>query len=592
MILFFLFSSVIIKIPFEVKHDIRRVEFQYSHDKNKWYTIGVNKYSYPSFQRKDTFTWKVKEAPEENDEVKNIRVVYSSNDDVIIKNVNNFTIKEEKDRKEYIYNGRKTRIQDTDTSYSWRMLGYNAHHTGYYPHPIYPPLELKWEYGRGVDGSPDYTMVSSSAGNDMLYTRKGSEGVYGINWIAAVDIETGEEIWSRELTSNVMTTALSPDDSLLFVGTSIGWDTLYPTFYCMNPFNGEIKWSKFLHTVEFSPIVVDTIVYAPNLYGGTLTAMSFTGDILFQRRGGFHQTPAYYNNKIYGGDQNCALISIDAYTGDTLWVYSIENDMMTHPIIFNSKVFISCNFYETGGVWKGGLYALDCETGEVLWKKEREREKLSGVGFKIAHNGNVYGSKGYWIVVDSLIGSYAECFNADSGDILWGNDIYFGETNSPTWVITKNGIIWMTPQWIYGLNVINGNIEYTGDTLENVNYYQYARFFPILYKNYLIRGYRTRLYLYEGEVAPPDTLDEESLISIPNPFFNSVRIIGKTDNYILSIYNLMGRKVKVIKGTPDIYGYMNFYWDGKDEKGEFCSQGVYILKAGDLRGKTVYLKRR
>jgi len=302
--------------------------------------------------------------------------------------------------------------------------------------------------------------------------------------------------------------------------------------------------------------------------------------------------PALLRDRVYIGGENSALLSLDAYTGETLWVYPTENWIFAPPLIYNNKVFISCDFYDSNNIWTGGLYSLNAETGNIVWKKEREQELLSGIRFEVADDGRIYTHRGYWVIVDSLIGSYVEYFDADSGNILWSTDLFFGETNSPTWVLSNNSIIWITPQWIYGLNANNGNVVYTSDTLLNVNYFQYARFFPILYKNYLIRGYRTKLFLYEGRTTPPDTLNTNLLRAVPTPFSSSVQIIGKTEENTLFIYDLMGRKIKDIEGAPGSYGYMYFIWDGRDERGEFCPQGVYIMKVGDLKGKTIYLKRR
>lgn len=589
-----LFSLTIVTIPYDLKSGFQKVEFHYSPDGKAWYPIGVNQYLYSFVEDKDTFRWAIRGSPKDNIKIK---VVYSSHEKRIEKELKDFQVEIKEDKgSDYSNNVGLSKVQESDTSYSWRMFGYDPQHTGHYPHPLYPPLELKWEYGKSMDGSADYTMVSSCAGNGMLYTRKGSQGSYGINWVAAIDIETGEEVWSRELTSNVWTTVLSYGDSLLFVGTSSGWDTLSPTFYCMDPFTGEIKWSKFFHTVEFSPIVVDTIVYASTLQG-YLYAYTIAGEELWidhvypATQTSWGGIPTYLNNRVYIGGENRALLSLNAYTGETLWIYPTENWILAQPIIHNGKIFISCDFYDSNNVWTGGLYSLDSETGNVVWKKEREIEPLSGVRFEVAGGGRIYAQKGYWVIVDSLVGSYVECFTVDSGNVLWNNDLFFGEMGSPVWTFSDNGIIWITPEWIYGLNADNGNIVYTTDTLENVNYFQYARFFPILYTTYLIRGYRTKLFLYQGRTEPLDTLNVNSIIAIPIPFSTLVQIIGKTDVNILSVYDLMGRKIMDIEGTQGGFGYMYFKWDGRDKTGRSLPSGVYFCTVGSLKQKLIKIRR-
>ena len=42
------------------------------------------------------------------------------------------------------------KMDDFPDPYAWRTVGYDPQHTGYYPLPIYPPMELKWTYNWGV----------------------------------------------------------------------------------------------------------------------------------------------------------------------------------------------------------------------------------------------------------------------------------------------------------------------------------------------------------------------------------------------------------------------------------------------------------
>ena len=593
MILLVILGLTVVKIPYEVKKDCQKVEFYYSPDGKEWDVIGMHQYPYFSSPIQDTFRWVVKGKPKGGIRLK---VVYFSPQGRIEKEVKDFKIKVKADKGEdYYYYGRTKGPDKSDTTYSWRMLGYDAQHTWHYPHPLYPPLELKWEYG---EGDPDYTMVSSSAGNGMLYTRNG-EG-HDINWVSAIDIETGNEVWSRELTSNVWTTVLSPGDSLLFVGTSSGWDSLSPTFYCMDPFTGSIKWSKFFYTVEYSPIVVDTVVYASTLqgylYAYTLEGAKIWIDhVYLATQTSWGGTPVYFRNKVYIGGENRALLSLDANTGETLWVYPTENWILNPPIIYNNKVFISCDFYDSNNVWTGGLYSLDTETGDIVWKREREQEHLSGMRFEVAGEGQIYAQRGYWVVVDSLGASYVESFDADSGDIIWTRDLYSGATDSPVWGMSGNGIIWITSQWIYAIDGKDGQIisvsDSFPDTMPGVDYIQYARFFPILYKNYLIRAHRYKIFLYQGRVTPLDTLNITSIDALPNPFVNTTTIIANTGANTLFIYDPMGRRIKGIKGSKDAFGYMHFLWDGKGENGISLPAGIYFCKVGSLRQKLIKIGR-
>ena len=88
----------------------------------------------------------------------------------------------------------------------------------------------------------------------------------------------------------------------------------------------------------------------------------------------------------------------------------------------------------------------------------------------------------------------------------------------------------------------------------------------------------------------------------PNPFNPETWIsfsLGKTENVVIKIYDVQGRLVKTLNlGTKPIGVYIGkdkaAYWDGKSDKGEKVSSGVYyyVMQAGPFRGtrKMVILK--
>lgn len=67
----------------------------------------------------------------------------------------------------------------------------------------------------------------------------------------------------------------------------------------------------------------------------------------------------------------------------------------------------------------------------------------------------------------------------------------------------------------------------------------------------------------------------------PNPFYQSTRIryyIPKLSNIDLSVYNILGQKVKtLIYDVKDAGEYVTS-WDGSDDKGHRCSNGIYFYK--------------
>ena len=73
----------------------------------------------------------------------------------------------------------------------------------------------------------------------------------------------------------------------------------------------------------------------------------------------------------------------------------------------------------------------------------------------------------------------------------------------------------------------------------------------------------------------------------PNPF-NPITLIGyklsNAGNVQLTIYNQLGEQIKTLVNEKQSAGFYQVQWDGRDNKGEPVSNGVYLyrLKAGSF----------
>lgn len=89
----------------------------------------------------------------------------------------------------------------------------------------------------------------------------------------------------------------------------------------------------------------------------------------------------------------------------------------------------------------------------------------------------------------------------------------------------------------------------------------------------------------------------ELLQNYPNPFNQSTRIeftLENSDFVDLTIYDLLGRKIKTLISENLPAGRNSAIWDGKDESGKDVASGIYLyeLKEGDrsLSKKLMLLK--
>jgi hypothetical protein len=88
----------------------------------------------------------------------------------------------------------------------------------------------------------------------------------------------------------------------------------------------------------------------------------------------------------------------------------------------------------------------------------------------------------------------------------------------------------------------------------------------------------------EGEVTIPDVVSLDQ--NYPNPFGGTTRIaygLPVAGHVTLSIYNVMGQRVRTLVDTYQQAGYREVHWDGRDEEGSPVSEGIYFygLKVAD-----------
>jgi hypothetical protein len=88
----------------------------------------------------------------------------------------------------------------------------------------------------------------------------------------------------------------------------------------------------------------------------------------------------------------------------------------------------------------------------------------------------------------------------------------------------------------------------------------------------------------EGSITPKDF---ELYQSYPNPFNNQTIIkydLLKPCQVSLTIYNILGQKVKTLVEGYQVAGSKVVNWDGRDEKSKDLASGIYFyqLKAGEV----------
>ena len=94
--------------------------------------------------------------------------------------------------------------------------------------------------------------------------------------------------------------------------------------------------------------------------------------------------------------------------------------------------------------------------------------------------------------------------------------------------------------------------------------------------------------VYLIKTKPVSGIEQETRPSVgsissvkPNPFFHEIQIeyaLSKESTVNISIYNVLGQRVKELYSGKQCAGNHNLQWDGTDKKGVKISSGIYFLR--------------
>jgi outer membrane protein assembly factor BamB len=550
------------------------------HVRGSSYLVATHRYPEPVTSISDTFPWFSKSKWEGGD----LEVVfyrgdgskvsrYISESSIQVKDLRRLFPFPTPDEKDGYINWSKVRSYQGSDPYAWRMLGYDPGHTGYYPFHLYPPLEMKWILDEWGYPGCWITNVSAAAGHDMLFIPR---SVTQWNILTARDVETGEVIWEKYVTANVWTSALSLGDSILFVGTSIGFTPWQDTtFYAFDPFTGELKWGKVFKTVEYSPIVADSLVYAPSLgLPAKLGCWNYEGDSVWTVVSWMSDgAPAYDDGVVLhtGLDTlidpyvlDSTLYARDYLTGELIWDL-VESGWILNLLAYENKVIFS-PFFDP-------LYALDIHTGDMVWTSYSYNPIVNvhtSGSFSIVH----WAHSQYH---NDTLATIWFTIDANTGEFLWDTLLMPADTNSGRTTLTlssKDSLFWITNCsriYVFKSHVL----LYVYDLPESPAIWPSWNF-PIFYKNYFIYAHEDFLLVYEADTVRDTSGNNDTLVNFALYAFNRggrnfLRLSIPEDGLIqLSLYSVSGSKV---------WNFQSFLEKGKhDLPLPDLPSGVYLLK--------------
>ncbi|MFC7216228.1 PQQ-binding-like beta-propeller repeat protein [Saliphagus sp. GCM10025334] len=202
--------------------------------------------------------------------------------------------------------------------------------------------ERKWQYR---EFSEKENISSSPAVADGRVYFGGESGVY------ALDSETGEEVWTRDIPTHPDSSPAVVDD-VVYYGAPTTSDSGPPAeVWALDGSTGETRWSVGIDDVSLrtSPAVADGVVYV---------AASSVRTCL----------------TVGGGESECSgvtrgqLYALDAASGERQWTAELETDTRSSPAVADGVIYVGC---------RDGLSAVTT-AGENAWRVTFESDRGDG----------------------------------------------------------------------------------------------------------------------------------------------------------------------------------------------------------------------
>ncbi|GGK01589.1 hypothetical protein GCM10007063_24850 [Lentibacillus kapialis] len=118
---------------------------------------------------------------------------------------------------------------------------------------------------------------------------------------------------------------------------------------------------------------------------------------IFETEDEIRSTPVVVGNKLFVGNHNTGdLFAFDLETGEQLWHNQAPNWVHSEMIYHEGTVFVGFGnryFQDSGvrGTEESGVLALDAESGDILWKYDTEGEVMPTPAY---YNGHIYAATG------------------------------------------------------------------------------------------------------------------------------------------------------------------------------------------------------
>ncbi len=159
--------------------------------------------------------------------------------------------------------------------------------------------------------------------------------------------------------------------------------------------------------------------------------------------------PVEANGKVYTGTiddfgmKRCGIHAFNAESGTKLWYFKTNGSVKNSFCYFDGKILATDVF--------GIAYAIDANTGDLIWKKELGQKSLGAFNTgSVVHNGVYY----------TGFGNYLSALDAKSGKVLWTNDDWRGGEGATSTMIVAGDVLIAASNWraLYAHDIKTGKL--------------------------------------------------------------------------------------------------------------------------------------
>ncbi|MFP8891289.1 PQQ-binding-like beta-propeller repeat protein [Natrialbaceae archaeon A-CW2] len=240
------------------------------------------------------------------------------------------------------------------------MAGVDLENTGYHPTATGPtgPVSEKWVFETG-----DRVVAGAAVSDGVAYIGSFDGHFY------AIDIETGEEVWSADLNYGFFSGTATVVDELVIVNDGVG------TIHTLNQYTGEKVWNtrrSGFNSVG-SPTINENKIYTHTEVGDLTTINLDSGKVLskISLAPTGAETTAFSENIIYTIGRPYTITAINVVSGEKLWTADTGRVM--------KGLAITDELVLTGSQKPKAVHAVSKANGDIRWECEIDTPVYSSV---------------------------------------------------------------------------------------------------------------------------------------------------------------------------------------------------------------------